>query len=318
MRLSSFNLAGMLLTLAAGIALGASIFREVPKTIAAADPPMPEPIAASTPATVAKDSGPQDAAPSIARDPDEAGYLGVTFARQSADVAARSDGTLQAVLVNLGDRIKAGDVIATTDSYSNEQQLETVEATLRSARADQQDAELELKDAKERHRRRAELALYGLISQEDLTTARLQVERAESKVMVARARVEEQTARVNDAKRSLANTTIRASFDGTVAARYLDAGAAVRFGTPIISLMRAEDLWVRFAIPESMAAKIGSSIRFELDGSAPSVPGVIEYVSPSISASSQEMLVEARLKIPAAMQAEIRPGRSGVVSLRKR
>jgi len=317
MRLSSFNFAGMLFTLVAGIALGASIFRDGPKTIAAADRPLPEATAASRPDRFAEDHRPQDDAPSIPRDPVEAGYLGVTFARQSADVAARSDGTLQAVLVNLGDRIKAGDVIATVDSYSNEQQLKTGEATLQSARAEQEDAELELTDAKDRHRRRAELALYGLISQEDLTTARLQVERAQSKVMAAQARVDEQAARVNDAKRTLANTTIRASFDGTVAARYLDAGAAVRFGSPIISLMRAEDLWVRFAVPESMAAKIGFPILFELDGSTTSFSGVIEYVSPSINVS-QEMLVEARLKIPTAMAAEVKPGRSGVVSLRKR
>jgi len=301
----SFNLAGMLLTLAIGIAVGALIFRDLPQTSAATDR-----LAAPT------DTPPVNPVPDDTQHTGDAGYVGVIFARQSADIVARLEGSLQSISANLGDRLKAGDVIAHIDSYSVTQQLEVAEATLRFAQADQRREELELKDAEARYRRREELAEAGLISMEDLATARAQVDRAEAKLQAAQARVAEQMAHLNDVKEVVANTVIRAPFDGTVAARYLDAGAAVRSGTPIISLIRPDDLWVRFAIPETKRARliIGGLVHFQLEGSTVSVPGTLEYVAPSIIADSQELLVEARLSVPAALQDQIRPGASGRVS----
>src|SRR5947209_5909002 len=206
----SFNLAGMLLTLAIGIAVGALIFRDLPQTSAATDR-----LAAPT------DTPPVNPVPDDTQHTGDAGYVGVIFARQSADIVARLEGSLQSISANLGD-----------------------------------------------------------------------------------------------VREVVANTVIRAPFDGTVAARYLDAGAAVRSGTPIISLIRPDDLWVRFAIPETKRARliIGGLVHFQLEGSTVSVPGTLEYVAPSIIADSQELLVEARLSVPAALQDQIRPGASGRVS----
>ena len=86
---------------------------------------------------------------------------------------------------------------------------------------------------------------------EELATAAVQVERARTNLEVAQARVAEQLARVKQTKELLANTVITATFEGTVAARYLDPGALVHPGSPVINLMRSEDLWVRFAAPEN-------------------------------------------------------------------
>src|SRR5262249_4886573 len=156
-----------------------------------------------------------------------------------ADIVARSEGILEALYVNLGDRLKAGDVIASTETYSVTPQLQIAEAGLRSAEAERGDNEVELRDAETRYSRRQELAEWGLVSMEDLATAKAQVDRAEAKLQVTQARIAEQVARVSEAKQSLANTTITAPFAGTVAARYLDSGAAVRSGSPIISLIRS-------------------------------------------------------------------------------
>jgi macrolide-specific efflux system membrane fusion protein len=246
--------------------------------------------------------------------------VAVIFARQSADIVARSEGIVEEVYVNLGDRLKAGDVIARTESYSITQQLQLAEATLRSTQADQRNAEVDLKDAESRYLRREELAESGLISQEDLATAKVQVDRAEAKLQMAEARVAEQIARIGDTKQSLRNTVVTASFGGTVAARYLDSGATVRSGTPIISLIRPEDLWIRFAIPETEQARmsVGSTVDFQAAGVTEVISGAIQYVSPAITAMSKELLVEAQLKAPAALREQIRPGGSGLVSSKKR
>jgi RND family efflux transporter MFP subunit len=310
MRPSSLNIAALLLMLATGIAIGNITSHELPKANAAADqpavpaaPPPVTPVVENTEAAV-----------------HDAKHIGVVFVRQSADVAARSDGVIQAVYANLGDRVKAGDLIAQIDSYSAGQQLEMAEAMLRSAQADERDLDFETEEARVRYSRRERLAAEGLISREDLSTARVQLDRAEAKLQAAKARVAEQTARVGDVKGAVANTSIRAPFDGTVAARYLDPGAAVRFGTAIISLIQSDDLWVRFAVPQSAQSRvrIGTPIRFELTGAVAPIPGIIEYIAPSLAGTSQELLVEARLNPPAALRNVVRTGASGQVSTRER
>lgn len=244
-------------------------------------------------------------------------YLGVTFPRQSADIVARSEGRLEAVYVSLGDHLKPGDVIARIESSLITQQLEMAEASLRSIQAEEKNAEVEIKEAEARYDRREGLAEAGVLSKEELATAKVQVEKAGANLEVARARVAEQKARIKQIKESLAHTVIRAAFAGTVAARYLDPGGNVLSGTPIISLMRASDLWVRFAIPETRQATIivGSAISFYIPGLGVAVPAVIEHVSPGVAAMSQELVVEARLNAPASLSGQIKPGSSGLVSL---
>jgi len=303
----------MLLMLMTGIGLGAVIFRNTPGTSAAADrPQLP-----ANPASITVSPPAQDNVNRLApaQEADAAQYLAVIFARQSADIVARSDGRLEAVYVNLGDRLQAGDVIASTESRSISQQLQMAEASLVSARAEERNGEVELKNAQSRYQRRQELWESGLISTEDLATAKVQVQSSEAKLEMTQARVAEQIARIEDTRASVANTVVTAGFAGTVAARYVDAGATVRSGTPIISLIRSDDLWIRFAVPEGQHAVmgIGSAIKFQADGLKAVIPGVIEYVSPAVMAMSQEFLAEARLKVPAPLLEQIRPGARGVV-----
>jgi RND family efflux transporter MFP subunit len=319
MRLSSPNLpvmVAMLLMLALGIGLGISIVDSTSATSAETDPRQPAAVLASIPLAGSAEKNIKSSVP-VQRTGGAVRYVGVTFSRQSADIVARSVGRLEAVYVNLGDHLKPGAVIARNESYSIDQQLQIVQAALRSAEAEQRNAEVGLKDSEARYARRQVLADEGLISREELETARVQVEKAEAGLEVARAHVAEQFARIRDAQQSLDNTVVKASFAGTVAARYLDPGASVQPGTAIISLIRADDLWVRFAVPEARQAfiSIGSPINFQPEGVLPMISGVIEYVSPAVAAMSQELLVEAKLKVPAALTGRTKSGGSGLVSV---
>jgi RND family efflux transporter MFP subunit len=252
-------------------------------------------------------------ATSVSQPPDH--YVGVIFARQLADIVARSDGRLEAVYVHLGDHLKPGDVIARTESYAITQQLEMAEASRRSAQAEARSAEVELKDAEVRYNRRERLVKAGLLAKEELATANVQVERARTTLEVAQARVAEQMARVRQTKDALANTVIKATFEGTVAARYLDPGATVQVGNPVIKLMRSDDLWVRFATPEKKRATIpvGASVSVYLEGLPAVIPGMIEHTAPGVDTMSREVVVEAKLHVPAAWRAQIKPGLSGYV-----
>jgi RND family efflux transporter MFP subunit len=242
-------------------------------------------------------------------------YVGVIFARHLVDMAARSEGRVEAVYVHLGDHLRPGDVIAQMESSAVRQQLAMAEASLRSAQAEVRSTTVELKDAEVRHTRREGLLKAGLISGEELATAAVQVERARTHLEVAQARVAEQRARVKQTQESLAHTVITATFEGTVAARYLDPGAMVRAGSPVINLMRSEDLWVRFAAPEErrVTMPVGTSVSVHLAEIPGVIPGRIAHLAPGVESMSREVIVEAQLHVPAAWRGQMKPGLSGYV-----
>src|SRR5262249_13270402 len=314
MTLPSFNsLIAMLLMLIMGVGLGMLIMtgqhsavHAIVETPQAAATPVPSPAIRPMPESVApKASTPQA--------PEQ--YVGVIFARQLVDIAARSDGRLEAVYVHLGDHLRPGDVIAQIESSAIRQQLAMAEASLRSAQAETSSTNVELKDADVRHNRREGLVKAGLVSKEELATAAVQVERARTNLEVAQARVAEQMARIKQTKELLANTAITATFEGTVAARYLDPGAMVHVGSPVINLMRSEDLWVRFAAPEDRRASMpaGASVGVHLEGLSGVIPGTIAHIAPGVDSMSREVVVEAKLHVPAAWRGQMQPGLSGYV-----
>ena len=306
-------LIGMLLMLTLGVCLGRLITTGQRSNVNAAGdvsqvlpPPAPHPAVRLVPDPVVQ-------AASVPQDHDQ--YVGVIFARQLADIVARSEGRLEAVYVHLGDHLKPGDAIAKIESYAITQQMEMAEASLRSAQAEARSAKVELKDAEIRYSRREGLVKAGFLSKEELATANVQVERARTTLEVAQARVAEQLARVRQTKASLANTVIKAPFEGTVAARYLDPGATVHAESPVINMMRSDDLWVRFAAPEATRATmpVGSTIRVHLEGLHVVIPAMIEHTAPGVDPMSREVIVEAKLYVPAAWKGQIKPGLSGYV-----
>jgi RND family efflux transporter MFP subunit len=314
MTLPSFNsLIAMLIMLIMGVGLGMLIMTshdasvhaviEAPKATVT---PVPSPAVRPAPEPVAPEA-PTPQAPEP--------YVGVIFARQLVDMAARSDGRLEAVYVHLGDHLRPGDVIAQIESSAIRQQLEMAEASLRSAQAETRSTSVELKDAEVRHTRREGLVKAGLVSREELATAAVQVERARTNLEVAQARVAEQMARVKQTKGLLANTVITATFEGTVAARYLDPGAMVHVGSPVINLMRSEDLWVRFAAPEDRRGimPVGASVSVHLEGLPGVIPGTIAHIAPGVDSMSREVVVEAKLSVPVAWRGQMQPGLSGYV-----
>jgi RND family efflux transporter MFP subunit len=258
---------------------------------------------------------PEPVAPEAPKPPAPDQYVGVIFARHLVDMAARSDGRVEAVYVHLGDHLRPGDVIAQMESSAIRQQLEMAEASLRSAQAEVRSTTVELKDAEVRHKRREGLVKAGLVSGEELATAAVHVERARTNLDIAQARVAEQRARVKQTKELLTNTVITATFEGTVAARYLDPGAMVRAGSPVINLMRSEDLWVRFAAPEErrVTMSVGTSVRVHLAEIPGVIPGQIAHIAPGVDSMSREVIVEAQLHVPAAWRGEMKPGLSGYV-----
>lgn len=231
----------------------------------------------------------------VASRPARKGWIGVVVAREMVDVTADSNGRLLSVAVEIGDRLRRGDRIASLDTSLIAQDLEMARSSLRASEADQKRAADELAEARARHERRQ--ANPDFFSKEDLAEVALQAKTAASAYEVAQARVSEQRARVRQLEAGLAQNVIRAPFDGRVAERFADPGALVGPGTPVVRLISAGELLVRAAVPpeEARALTVGTPVTATVRTMNLRLPGTIARVAPEVDAASQMVLIEVRL-----------------------
>lgn len=222
-------------------------------------------------------------------------HLGVVLAQETVDVASEIDGNLREVTVRVGEPVTRGQVIAALDTTSLGHQLAIERATLRTAVADRRRQEIETGRTQQEHQRR--LALQGLLSKEEEEKARFQAETASAMFEAAEAEVARVEARIAQLETQFERSEIRAPFDAIVSQRYLDPGAVVRPGAPILRLISAEGLLTRFAVrpEEASSVPIGTPVRVEVELLGLALRGTVEHLAPEIDAASQRIFVEARI-----------------------
>lgn len=232
----------------------------------------------------------------------EAGWLGVVLPRQSLDLAPEISGPVQQVLVNEGEFVRRGQVVAIIGAAHDRQEVTMAEVSLRAAEADVARSRLELADAENRLAGR--LTMPEAFPKEEIRRAEIQKELARVNVEGAQARVAVQRARIVQARERLAKAALRAPADGRVARRYVTPGALAGPGQPVVRLIGDDTLIVRFATPPAQARSLRAGARVGISTADGRAPAVIESVSPEVDPPSGMVIVVAALDA----SARVKPG----------
>jgi RND family efflux transporter MFP subunit len=237
-------------------------------------------------------------------------YVAVIDARDSVDVTPKVNGELVGVPARVGDRVQAGDVIAVLDQRPAREQLAMAQAELRSARASQVQAEVDVRDTTRKLAVEEELVRQGHRPAKAVEDARFRYEKARAALVSAEAAVSEREARLRQLERELEETTIRASFAGTIALRYRNAGALVGPGVPIVRLISGDALSVKFAVQPGDVGRVheGDSVAVEIDTVARSLSATIREIAPALDPASEHVFVEADLVVPDDLRSQVRSG----------
>lgn len=266
---------------------------------APAPPPSPSALPAAPPGPTPRlDDGATSRPTAVSAPEPRQEFLGVVLARTTADVAPRFTGRLRDVRVRLGDRVTAGAPLAELDLPSVQFELRMAEANFQAARVDRERASVELAETEERLKRRQDLSAEALISSEDLSAARYQQKLAASRARATEAQLSERRAEVERLRKDRSDLVITAPFDGVIAARYADPGSNVSPSTPILRLISADDLFVRFAVPEGRTAGLeaGVTVLVRVGEQRAEHRATIDKVAPEVDAASRMVFIEARLE----------------------
>lgn len=165
------------------------------------------------------------------------GYPGQVRARREVPLAFRIGGKVAQRHFDIGERVKAGQIVATLDATDVSLGAESAAAGVAAAKADRDLAEAE-------RSRFATLRQRGLVS----ATAADQADRA---AKAATAQLRQATAQASGARNQREYATLRATEDGVITERRAEPGQVVGAGEPIYLMAADGPRDVAIALPES-------------------------------------------------------------------
>jgi HlyD family secretion protein len=198
---------------------------------------------------------------------------------QEAIVGAEANGLkITEVRVNVGDRVRRGDVLALLQSETLRAELAQAEGTLAEAAASAQEAKAQAERARS-------LQQQGFFSNAQLSQALAADASAQARVQSARALVQLQNVR-------LSQTQVRAPDAGVISARQATVGSVVGAGTELFRLIRQGRLEWRAEVTAAEIGRIqvGAPVQIKA-ASGQLLQGKVRMVAPSVDAQTRNALV---------------------------
>lgn len=216
-------------------------------------------------------------------------YAGEIRARVESRLGFRVGGKLIQRPVELGQRVKAGQVLAQLDPQDYQLAADAARAQLAAAATNLAVATADFKRFKE--------------LQEQKFISGAELERRSASLQAAQAQFEQAQAQLSGQGNQVSYATLRADGAGLVTAVEAEVGQVVAAGVPIVRIAQDGPRDVVFAVPEDkMAAfKIGAGMTMRQWATGLVLEGVVREVAASADPVTRTFVVKASLGTPAAL-----------------
>ena len=152
---------------------------------------------------------------------------GYVTARRQATVSTQITGTLTQVLIEEGDRVQKGQVIARLEDSGLRASLNVAQANILSAQAQIAQAQAQLSQAEADARRQNELAASGMLSKQAAEQARTAVITYAAQLEARRRETDAARAQLAQAQVNFDYTIVRAPFSGVITVKAAQVGEIV-------------------------------------------------------------------------------------------
>jgi RND family efflux transporter MFP subunit len=290
-------------------------------------------------ATVSADAAPRAAVVKVRHTPlsNTLSIAGEFLPYQEVELHAKVAGYIRNINVDIGDRVRTGQVLAVLEIPELSAELEGSNAGVRHSQEEITRAQNEVSRTEADHAalhaaaarlRQASEARPGLIAEQELDdatakdrSAEAQVEGAKSALSASRQQLEVSQADQQHYAALSEYSRITAPFDGVVTWRYADTGSLIQAGTsnisslPVVKLSQVNVLRLRIPVPESLAASVrdGEPADIRVKATDEHLSGKVIRSTDSLDRSTRTMQVE--VDVP-NRDYKLTPGMYADVSLR--
>ncbi len=242
---------------------------------------------------------------------------------QEVELHAKVSGYIRRINVDIGDRVKVGQVIATLEVPELSAQVAGSQAEIRHSQSEIARAQsgVALAEANYTALHAAYTRLSeaskrrpGLIAEQELDDSRAKDQDAQAKIDVAKSALEATKEQLgvsqadNQRVQSLKNySVVTAPFNGVVTMRYADVGSLIQAGTasntqsmPVVKVAQSDVLRLRMPVPEEDVPfiKIGGEVTIKLQATGKTITGKIIRFTRELSTSTRTMLAEVDVPNP--------------------
>jgi RND family efflux transporter MFP subunit len=206
-------------------------------------------------------------------------FNGVVQEGQIAAVAFRVGGPVTAILAEEGDYVQKGDLLAAIDPRDYQVHVSVAQAQYQQAKGE--------------YERFSQLYNDDKLPANTYEKLKLAYKAAESNY--------------ENAKNALSDTKLTAPMSGYVFKRFINKHETIGPGMPAFTVLNMNDLEVVFGVPESMVAKLSSSVTAKVFVLEHNIDAIVKSVA---GKSGDNNLYEVRLGIKNPDAKSIRPGMS--------
>lgn len=242
---------------------------------------------------------------------------------QEVDVMAKVSGYIRQINVDIGDRVREGQVLAVLEIPEMQDDMTRAAAAIQEANADLATARHELQRSSSAHdmahlsyTRILDVAKGepGLVPQQEVDEARSRDLVAEAQVSAAKSRIaaNQQRIRVSEAEQARLKTlyqyaVISAPFTGVVTKRYANIGSLIQAGTasqiqamPVVRLSQNSLLRLALPVPESAVPLVhpGKPVDVRVSALNRTFPGRVARFAGKVDRSTRTMLTEVDVPNP--------------------
>ncbi|WP_354257007.1 efflux RND transporter periplasmic adaptor subunit [Bradyrhizobium sp. F1.13.3] len=225
-----------------------------------------------------------------------------TAAFEAANIFARTSGYVEKRYVDIGDRVKAGAILAEIVAPELDHQIAQAQATLAQTQGTLQQTQASRELAEVTNARDSGLVKQGWLTAQQGDNDRLTLRAQQAAEAVAKSNIAAQQAQIRVLEQDKAYQRVVAPFDGVITQRNIDNGSLVQAGsTFLFALMHADVIRTQMFVPQDEAVGVQPGVDAvirvpELPGRA--FPGKVTRIATALQPGSRTLLTEIDVPNP--------------------
>lgn len=222
--------------------------------------------------------------------------IGTVEARYTSKIGPTVAGRVKRIDVNVGDAVKAGQVLGEMDPVDFDDRVRSQDAAFKRSEATLREAQARQVYARTQDHRYSKLVSSRTVSEEAAALKRQERQIADAVVSEARQELERTRSDRDALVAQRNNLRLTAPMDGVVFVRDADPGTTVVAGQPVVEIIDTTHLWVNVRFDQISASGLAAGLPASIvlrSRSGQALKGRVLRVEPMADAVTEEMIAKA-------------------------